>query len=110
MNADEAIKEMISAVVEKIKTAYKPEKIILFGSYAYGSPGRNSDIDLLVIKETEDRPIDRRLVVRRIVSDPNRRIPLEILVLTPREIQDRLGIGDQFLSEIIDKGEILYAA
>ena len=110
MNADEAIKKMIGMVVEKIKAAYKPEKIILFGSYAYGDPHRDSDIDLLIIKETDERPIDRRMIVRRIVADPERRVPLGILVLTPGEVQNRLNIGDQFISEILDKGEILYAA
>jgi predicted nucleotidyltransferase len=110
MNADDAVKKMIGTVVEKIRTAYKPEKIILFGSYAYGEPGRDSDIDLLVIKETDERPIDRRMTVRRIVTDPKRRVALEILVLTPGEIRNRLDVGDQFISEILDKGEILYAA
>ncbi len=109
MTADDSIKALITTLVEKIKTAYHPEKIILFGSYAYGTPSEDSDIDLLIIKDTPDRPIDRRVVVRKIISDPGRRVPFELIVLTPEEVQNRLKIGDQFLQEIVENGEVLYA-
>lgn len=110
MSPDENIRNLTSSIVEKLKTAYKPEKVILFGSYAYGSPDSDSDIDFLIIKDTHDRPIDRRVTVRSLVSDPSRRIPLEVIVLNPEEVQDRLEIGDQFLKEILENGEVLYAA
>jgi predicted nucleotidyltransferase len=110
MTTNKEAKKVIVEIVEKIKREYRPKKIILFGSYAYGNPGRDSDIDLLVIKDTQDRPIDRRGVVRMIVSDPKRFIPIEPIVLTPDEVKKRLKIGDQFLKEIIEKGEVLYAA
>jgi uncharacterized protein len=103
-------RNVILDLVEKIKEGYEPDKIILFGSYAYGNPDNDSDIDLLIIKETQDRPIDRRITVRRMTSDPNRFIPFAPIVLTPDEIQQRLRIGDQFIQEIIEKGEVLYAA
>lgn len=109
MTADDSIKKLITITTEKIKDAYKPEKIILFGSYAYGKPNEDSDIDLLIIKATHDRPIDRRIIVRKIISGPKRHIPFELIVLTPEEIQNRLKIGDQFLQEIIENGEVLYA-
>jgi predicted nucleotidyltransferase len=102
------IRETILDLVKKIKNDYNPDRIILFGSYAYGIPNKDSDIDLLIIKDTQDRPIDRRVIVRRIVSDPKRFIPFETIVLTPDEIQKRLEIGDQFVQEIIIKGEVLY--
>ena len=110
MAGPDNIKELITELVEKIKVGYEPERIILFGSYAYGTPDRDSDIDLLVVKATAARPIDRRVVVRKMVSDPERRVPLEFMVLTPKEVRDRLRIGDQFLQEIIERGEVLYAA
>lgn len=110
MTSDEKAKQVILRLVEKIKEKYAPERIILFGSYAYGTPNEDSDIDLLIIKETKERPIDRRVAVRKIVSDPNRRIPFEPIVLTPEELKKRVEIGDQFIKEVLTKGEVLYAA
>lgn len=110
MNSTENTKKIIAKTVDKIKSSYRPKKIILFGSYAYGAPKPDSDIDFLIIKTTSDRPIDRRVMVRKIISDPKRRIPFEVIVLTPKEIQDRLNIGDQFIQEIIKNGEVLYGA
>jgi predicted nucleotidyltransferase len=107
---DAEIRKIILDIVEKIKKEYQPSKIILFGSYAYGQPDRSSDIDLLIIKETTARPIDRRVTVARIASDPERLIPFEPIVLTSEEVQARLMIGDQFLKEILTKGEVLHAA
>ncbi len=53
------IKTILVEIVEKLKNEYKPLKIILFGSYAYGTPGKDSDIDLLILKNTEERRVDR---------------------------------------------------
>ena len=103
-------RDVIQQIVEKLVSGYAPQKVILFGSYAYGDPTPNSDIDLLIIKETPERFIDRWVTVRRILSDPKRMVPLETLVLTPQEVSKRLAIGDQFLAEIMEKGEVLYAA
>lgn len=104
------VKNIIRKIADLIQKGYQPEKIILFGSYAYGSPDQDSDIDLLIIKETSERPLDRRVMVSRLVSDPSRRIPLEVIVLTPREVRKRLEGGDQFLDEILHKGKILYGS
>jgi uncharacterized protein len=103
-------RELIQDILTKLLTSYAPQKVILFGSYAYGMPRQDSDIDLLIIKETSERFLDRWVTVRRILSDPARLVPLETLVLTPQEVERRLAIGDQFLAEILDKGEVLYAA
>ena len=101
---------VIDRILEKLIDGYRPEKVILFGSYAYGNPRPGSDIDLLIVKETSERSIDRRVSVRRIVSDRGRSIPLELIVLTPEELAGRLAIGDQFVEEIVEKGQTLYAA
>lgn len=110
MNHDTKVEQMILDIVEKLKKEYQPSKIILFGSYAYGQPDRDSDIDLLIIKDTADRPIDRRVAVSRIVSDPKRLIPLEVMVLTPEEVGKRLEVADQFLREILNRGKVLHEA
>jgi predicted nucleotidyltransferase len=110
VTGDRKVREMILEIVDRITREYRPNKIILFGSYAYGTPTSDSDIDLLIIKDTLERPIDRRVAVRRIVSDPKRLVPFEPIVMTPQEVQRRLDVGDQIVQEILKKGEVLYAA
>jgi predicted nucleotidyltransferase len=101
---------LLAWIVERLRVDYAPQKIILFGSYAYGTPRHDSDIDLLIIKETGDRFLDRWVRVRYVLSDPKRTIPLEPLIMTPQEVMQRLERGDQFLAEILEKGKVLYAA
>ena len=101
---------IINKMLQKLLDKYEPEKVVLFGSHAYGNPQPDSDIDLLIIKDTSERFIDRCLTVRRILSDPTRTTPLEILVLTPQELASGLAMGDQFLEEIIERGQVLHAA
>lgn len=108
MKFPQVIRAEINKIVRQVVDAYQPEKIILFGSYAYGKPDSDSDIDLLIIKKTSEQFIDRLIHVRKTVSDSERSIPLELIVLTPEELEERLAIGDQFIEEIVTKGEILY--
>lgn len=104
------IQKIISEVVEKIKTEYQPEKIILYGSYAYGKPTRDSDIDLFIIKDTGKDGIQRFVEVKRLIYEPERRISISPLVYTPKEVSERLELGDDFIEEVLTKGEVLYAA
>lgn len=105
---DKHISKVILSMVERLTEMYLPEKIILYGSYAYGTPDKESDLDLLIIKETKERPIDRRIAVRRIVSDIRKKIPFSPLVLTPEELLSRMQIGDDFFVEITKRGKVLY--
>ena len=98
----------LEQIVRRIVEAYDPDKIILFGSYAYGTPGPDSDYDLLVIKDTPSRPIDRRVAVGVALLPVLGKTPVEPLVLTPAELGYRLSIGDQFFQEIVSKGRTLY--
>lgn len=100
---------LISQIAEKVRVYYNPDAIILFGSYACGNPTEDSDIDLLIIKDTSERPIDRRITVSKLVSDPRRLMPFAPLVITPKELAHRLEVGDQFFEEILSKGKVLYA-
>ncbi len=102
--------QMLNRIVLKLKSEYLPEKVILFGSYSRGVDDSESDIDLLIIKDTRERLIDRWTTVRRILSDPARTVALDTLVLTPHELADRVARGDQFLAEILQEGKVLYAA
>ena len=101
---------LVNELVTRIVTNYSPQKIILFGSYAYGEPGEDSDLDILIIKETNERFIERYTTIRRILTDSKRKVPLDPIVLTPDEIARRVAKGDQFILEIIERGKVLYAA
>ena len=103
------VKKVIRGILQKLISEYAPQKVVLFGSHVYGSPGSDSDIDLLIIKETSERFIQRWVIVQRILTGTHRSIPVETLVLTPQELENRLAIGDQFIAEILEKGEVLYA-
>lgn len=100
----------IQRIVRQIVKGYEPVKVILFGSYAYGQATEDSDIDLLIIKETSERFIDRWVMVQELIADPERRIPVEPIVVTPDELNRRLTRGDQFFQEIVSRGKVLYAA
>ena len=95
--------------VEKIKKEYQPEKIILFGSYAYGEPSPDSDLDLFIIKQTDKERRERFVEVKRLVYDPKRKVAVSPLVYTPKEVKDMLSLGDDFVNEILEKGVVLYA-
>jgi predicted nucleotidyltransferase len=109
MMAVEPIQRTIEQIAQRLIESYQPQRIILFGSMAYGEPRDDSDIDLLVVKETAESPLERRLRVRRLVADPRRRIPFSPLVLTPDELARRLAAGDAFYQEIVRRGKVLYA-
>lgn len=93
-------------VVQRLITALQPEKVILFGSYAYGTPTPDSDVDLLVVLDTSASSTDRYLAVSGLLYP--RPFPMDILVRTPREIEEALGKGDFFIRDIVLQGQVLY--
>ena len=99
---ERVLKEITRRLVKEIK----PEKIVLFGSYAYGQPSKDSDLDFLIIKNTK-LPASKRYSLVSDVLYP-RLIPMDFIVRTPAEIKDRLKGFDPFLREVLDKGKILY--
>jgi len=108
VNDKQSARKIIQDIVQRIVVGYSPQKIILFGSYAYGKPDSNSDIDLLIIKNTDKLPIERWTEVKRLIRDRNRIFSVSPLVYTTREIEERLAIKDFFIQEVLEKGEILY--
>jgi predicted nucleotidyltransferase len=100
-------KENITDIARKIAESFNPEKIILFGSYAWGKPDRDSDLDLFVIMESTERPIKRAASLRRVLKDGY--VPMDILVRTPEELKHRIDIGDPFIKKIIRDGQVIYA-
>lgn len=91
-------------IANSIKKA-KPQKVILFGSHAYGNPSKDSDVDLLFIKNTGLSPLKRYCFVSNNIDHI---FPMDIMVKTPLEIRKRLAMGDPFYKEIIKKGIVLY--
>jgi len=103
MNYKKAIKE----IVEVLKTNYKPKKIILFGSCVRGKVNKNSDIDMLIIKDTKAKYGERWFEVGKLVRHLKKPLPFEPFTLTPQELKRHLS-RNLFLQEIIKKGKVLY--
>jgi len=98
--------DAVQKVVERIRDGYSPERIILFGSHVWGEPSPDSDLDVLVVKETPQREAERIRDVSRLLQP--RPLPLDILVKTPDEIRQRLDIGDPFIRRIVQYGRVAY--
>jgi predicted nucleotidyltransferase len=98
----------IKRYCEAIARVFQPEKIILFGSHAYGRPHRDSDVDVLVIMPRGRRHGRRpSLAIRRTIPAG---FPVDILVKEPDEIAQRLQEGDSVLEEIVARGRVMYEA
>ena len=108
MAKSKKIRKVILDIAEKIRKNYDPEKIILFGSFAYGKATRDSDIDMLIVKRTRKKSMDRWFTLKKLCQDPDRGIPFSPLVFTPKELDYRLSLGDQFIREILQKGKVLH--
>lgn len=97
--------EAIDDVVNQIATQFEPKQIILFGSYAYGTPRPESDVDLLIVMETPLRERDQRWKIREAI---NYNFGLDLIVRKPEILAQRLEWGDFFLREITEKGKVVY--
>jgi len=97
--------ETIESVVHQIAERFQPERVILFGSYAYGQPGSESDVDLLVVTDT---PLKETEEAVRICRGIEYHFALDLSVLKPATMARRLAIGDPFLREVTAKGKVLY--
>jgi predicted nucleotidyltransferase len=103
------VAETLPKAIERIVKKIKPEKIILFGSYAHGNPTPDSDVDLLVIMKTRKRNIKRNLAVSQLLIP--REFPVDIIVKTPKEVEQAIkgGVDNAFfIREILETGKVLY--
>ncbi|MBI3617714.1 MAG: nucleotidyltransferase domain-containing protein [Candidatus Omnitrophica bacterium] len=98
--------QIISDIVKRIRKDCNPEKIVLFGSYAKGTPRYDSDIDLLVIKDSNLRRDERDKEIRRSLRDI--KFPLDIFVYTPQEVAEYSHLKGSFISVIFKEGRVLY--
>jgi len=97
----------IDQVVEQIVEKFKPQKIILFGSYARGKPRPESDVDLLVVMETRLREVQQAI---QICQQIEYRFGLDLIVHTPKYLAKRVKMGDWFLRDVVKEGKVLYEA
>lgn len=97
--------EAIDDVVRQIAEKFKPDKIILFGSYAYGKPTQISDVDLLVVMDSTIKENQLSVTIRKAI---NYHFGLDLIVKTPKSLSSRIEMGDFFLKEILQKGKVLY--
>ena len=99
--------EQIAGLCEQIVRQFCPQRIILFGSHAYGQPSLDSDVDLLVVMPFEGSSREQAAKIRSRIDTP---MALDLLVRTPGQISERLAMDDFFMREIIEQGKVLYEA
>ena len=100
-----ATMKQIRGFAARVAREFRPERIILFGSYAYGKPGPDSDVDLLIVMPFHGNGLRKAVEIETRVPS---RFPLDLILRTPRQLQRRLALNDFFLREIVEKGKLLY--
>ena len=95
----------ILSVADKIAEQFQPERIILFGSYAYGTPNEDSDVDLLVVMPLPNKKRGRPSDIRQFLDVA---FPMDILIYDPDYLQQRIEMEDFFVREITGKGQVIY--
>ena len=96
--------KVLKEYIKKIKERFHPQQVFLFGSYAYGKPKKDSDIDILVIMKTRLRPLEQAVIIRKELPFF---LPLDLIVRTPKEVKKRIRQGDFFLKTVLEKGKRL---
>ncbi len=96
---------VIRRFARQVAERFHPDKIILFGSYAYGTPHADSDVDIMVVMPARNE-LDQAVRISMTVEAP---FPLDIIVRTPQKLAWRLKEGDWFLREVVSQGKVLYA-
>jgi predicted nucleotidyltransferase len=97
---------VIRRFAREVAEQFQPDKMILFGSHAYGTPHADSDVDILVVMPTRNE-LDQACRISVMIDPP---FPLDIVVRTPANMAWRLAEGDSFLREVTSQGKVLYEA
>lgn len=95
----------IEIIKKRIVENYTPERIVLFGSFARGDINEDSDVDVLVIKDTNESPRERIRNVRKKIPH---NIPIDVIVYTPEEVNQNIDDVNSFISCILNEGKLLY--
>ncbi|HVS36559.1 MAG TPA: nucleotidyltransferase domain-containing protein [Gemmataceae bacterium] len=96
---------LIRRFAREVAERFHPDKIILFGSYAYGTPHADSDVDILVVMPARNE-LDQAVRISVAIEAP---FPLDLIVRTPKKLAWRLNERDWFLREVVSRGKVLYA-
>ncbi|MES2794805.1 MAG: nucleotidyltransferase domain-containing protein [Bacteroidota bacterium] len=99
-------KKKISEIISKLVSGYNPDKIILFGSYARGKANENSDLDLFVIKDSDLTRPERTMQARKLLFGSM--VPIDLIVYTPKEVNDSKNNKYSFVNEVLSSGKTLY--
>src|SRR5712691_4919735 len=92
----------IQAFVDEMVRQFRPKRVVLFGSYAYGQPNEDSDVDLLVIMPHQGHSaVQAAEILKRIRAG----FPVDLIVRSPQAIRQRLAMDDYFITEILEQGE-----
>jgi predicted nucleotidyltransferase len=97
----------IRELTSQIAREFDPDRIILFGSHAYGQPDNDSDVDILVVLRFKGKPVRKAIEIRNTI---NAGVPLDLIVRTPEQVAERLSQNDWFMREIFERGKTLYEA
>ena len=98
---------LIRNICDRIANEFKPEQILLFGSHAYGTPTLDSDLDLLVIMPFSGSSLSQAVKISRQL---NLMIPLDLIVRTREQLNERLAMDDSFVRDIVERGKVMYEA
>jgi uncharacterized protein len=99
----------LTRVVKLLVATFHPERVYVFGSQARGTPGPNSDVDILVVISTADEPT-YRLAARAYVALAPLGLPVEILFMTRNEFDERAPAAASLPARVLSEGRLLYAA
>lgn len=99
------IQVQINSIKNQLIKKYKPQKIFLFGSSVTGKMTDDSDLDFLIIKDDKKEPYSRIVEVYGLVK---KNIAADFIVYTPKEFNERLNLGDPFITSVLSEGKVLY--
>lgn len=99
----------VREAVRKLREEAGAERVVLFGSQVQEAADRHSDVDLLVVVDSEEPHLERWLRIRRLIAGPRQRVPFDLVVLTPDELEEKLERGDPFIEQILERGRTLHA-
>ncbi|NMG83523.1 MAG: nucleotidyltransferase domain-containing protein [Methanosarcinales archaeon] len=99
------MRKIIKEVGELVKKEFDVEEVILFGSFASGKPSQSSDLDILVIMDTKLKPYKQSALIRmQLDKKLGVKVPIDLIVRTPQQINERLNLGDFFIKNILTNG------
>lgn len=97
----------IEKLGQRIGAEFHPHRVVLFGSYARGTPTDDSDVDLLIVLPFEGKSVHQSVRMRMRLRPS---FPVDLLVRTPETVRERIELGDCFMREILQEGKVLYEA